>query len=138
MDKLKYLLDTNICIHFLKNDIKVVEKIKEIGLENCYISEMSILEFAYGVANSDPIKKSENRIKFEKFIDNLDNRILAIRPVFEEFSTQKVRLRKLGTPISDFDLLIGCTALVNDFTLASRNIKEMGRIEGLKLENWID
>jgi predicted nucleic acid-binding protein len=73
MDKLKYLLDTNICIHFLKNDIKVVKKIKE-----------------------------------------------------------------LGTPISDFDLLIGCTALVNDFTLASRNIKEMGRIEGLKLENWID
>jgi tRNA(fMet)-specific endonuclease VapC len=44
MGRLKYLLDTNICIHFLKNDIKVVEKIKDVGLENCYISEMTIKE----------------------------------------------------------------------------------------------
>ena len=138
MDRLKYLLDTNVCIHFLKNDTKVVEKIKEIGLENCYISEITILEFSYGVANSDSSKKDENKIKFKKFADNLDDRIMFIRPVFEEFSTQKVRLRKLGTLISDFDLLIGCTALIHNFTLASRNVKEMNRIEGLKLENWID
>jgi tRNA(fMet)-specific endonuclease VapC len=138
MDELKYLLDTNICIHFLKNDIKVVEKIKEVGLENCYLSEMTILEFSYGVANGDPIKKAENKKKFKKFEESFDDRILLVRTAFEDFSNQKVRLRKLGTPISDFDLLIGCTALAHDFTLASRNIKEMNRIERLKLENWID
>jgi predicted nucleic acid-binding protein len=38
----------------------------------------------------------------------------------------------------DTNVWIGCTALVNDFTLASRNVKEMNRIDGLKLENWID
>ena len=138
MGRLNYLLDTNVCIHFLKNDIKVVEKIKEVSLENCYISELTILEFAYGVANGNSSKKVENKAKFKEFVDNLNGRIINIRPSFEEFSTQKVRLRKLGTPISDFDLLIGCTALVNNFTLASRNVKEMNRIEGLKLENWVD
>jgi tRNA(fMet)-specific endonuclease VapC len=138
MGRLKYLLDTNICIHFLKNDIKVVEKIKEVGLENCYLSEMTILEFSYGVANSDPTKKNENKDRFKKFEENFIDRILLIRPTFETFSLQKVRLRKLGTPIGDFDLLIGCTALANNFTLVSRNVKEMNRIEGIKLENWID
>ena len=138
MGRLKYLLDTNICIHFIKNESKVVHKVKEVGLENCYLSEMTLLELIYGIANSQSVRKAENSVKLREFEDMFIDRILSIRPCFEEYSSQKTRLRKLGTLIGDFDLLIGCTALINDFTLASRNVKEMNRIEGLKLENWID
>ena len=138
MGRLKYLLDTNICIHFIKNESKVVHKVKEVGLENCYLSEMTLLELIYGIANSQSVRKAENNAKLREFEDMFIDRILSIRPSFEEYSSQKTRLRKLGTLIGDFDLLIGCTAVVNDFTLASRNVKEMNRIEGIKLENWID
>jgi tRNA(fMet)-specific endonuclease VapC len=138
MGRLNYLLDTNICIHFIKNEIKVVQKVKEVSLENCFISEMTLLELIYGISNSQSVRKVENSAKLQEFEDKFKGRTLLIRPSFEEFSSQKTRLRKLGTPIGDFDLLIGCTALINDFTLASRNVKEMNRIEGLKLENWID
>jgi tRNA(fMet)-specific endonuclease VapC len=138
MGRLNYLLDTNICIHFIKNEIKVVQKVKEVSLENCFISEMTLLELIYGISNSQSVRKVENSAKLQEFEDKFKGRILLIRPSFEEFPSQKTRLRKLGTPIGDFDLLIGCTALINDFTLASRNVKEMNRIEGLKLENWID
>ena len=138
MGRLKYLLDTNVCIHFIKNEMKVVHKVEEVGLENCYLSEMTILELIYGVSNSQSVRKAENSEKLKEFEDLFKDRILPIRPSFEEFSSQKTRLRKQGTLIGDFDLLIGCTSLVNDFTLASRNVKEMNRIEGLKLENWID
>ncbi len=134
MGRLKYLLDTNICIHFIKNEIKVVQKVEEIGLENCYFSEMTILELIYGISNSQSVKKAENSAKLKEFEDMFKDRILPIRPSFEDFSSQKTRLRKLGTLIGDFDLLIGCTALVNDFTLASRNVKEINRIEGIKLD----
>jgi tRNA(fMet)-specific endonuclease VapC len=138
MGRLNYLLDTNICIHFIKNEIKVVQKVKEVSLENCFISEMTLLELIYGISNSQSVRKVENSAKLQEFEDKFKGRILLIRPSFEEFSSQKTRLRKLGTPIGDFDLLIGCTALANDFTLVSRNVKEMNRIEGIKLENWID
>lgn len=138
MGKIKYLLDSNICIYFLKNDTKVIDKLHEVGFVNCYLSEVTILELLYGVANSNAARKDENRSNVRNFEDSFDNRILLIRPVFEVFSTHKTHLRKIGTPISDFDLLIGCTALVQDLTLVSRNVKEMKRIEGLKLENWID
>jgi tRNA(fMet)-specific endonuclease VapC len=138
MGRLRYLLDTNVCIHFIKNEIKVVQKVKEVNIENCYLSEMTLLELIYGIANSQSTRKSENRSKLTEFEDMFKDRILSIRPSFEEFSSQKTRLRKLGTLISDFDLLIGYAALVNNFTLASRNVKEMNRIGGLKLENWID
>jgi len=138
MGKIKYLLDSNICIHFLKNDIKVVDKLHEVGFINCYLSEITILELLYGVANSNSAKKDANKLKLKLLEESFDDRILPIRLTFESFSIQKTYLRKLGTPISDFDLLIGCTALVQDLTLVSRNVKEMQRIEGIKLENWID
>ena len=138
MGKLKYVLDTNHCIHFLNGQFELNLKIDKVGEENCFISEITILELLYGVANSDSTKKVQNKLKLFQFLEGFENRILPIRPVFEAFSEQKVQLRKKGTPISDFDLLIGCTALTQNMTMVSRNIKEMKRIEGLTYENWID
>lgn len=138
MDKIIYLLDTNICIHFLNGQFNLNEKNAQIGFEDCYISEITILELLYGVINSDSSKKEINLERLKEYEALIKERILPIHPVFEVFSTQKSRLRKLGTPISDFDLLIGSTALVKNLILVSRNTKEMSKIEGIKLENWID
>ena len=134
----KYLLDSNICIHFIKGEFNISSKISSVGLVNCYLSEMTVLELIYGIANSESTKKDDNKLKLSQFLEGFDNRILPIRPIFEVFAEQKVQLRKKGTPISDFDLLIGCTALTQNMNLVSRNIKEMKRIEGLSYENWID
>lgn len=41
---MKYLLDSNICIYFLRNKAEVVSKL----LENCYISEYTVAELLYG------------------------------------------------------------------------------------------
>jgi len=49
---------------------------------------------------------------------------------------QKASLRKAGTPVEDFDLLIGCTALCDNRILLTGNRKHMERIEGLELEDW--
>ena len=54
-----------------------------------------------------------------------------------EFCKQKARLRRLGTPIEDYDLFIGSTAVALGFTLVSENIKHLARIEGIELENWV-
>lgn len=43
----------------------------------------------------------------------------------------------LGTPISDFDLLIGCSALVHNLILVSENVSDLSRIEHIQLENWV-
>jgi len=39
--------------------------------------------------------------------------------------------------ISDFDLLIGCTAIVNELIMITENITEFERISEIKIENWI-
>lgn len=39
--------------------------------------------------------------------------------------------------ISDFDLLIGCTALGNNLIMVTENTKEFERIDKINLENWV-
>lgn len=48
----KFLLDTNICIYFIKGQFDVHRKIKAVGVENCLLSEVTIAELKYGVENS--------------------------------------------------------------------------------------
>ncbi len=41
---MNYLLDTNICIYFLKGRYGLVKKIERIGFENLFISEITVAE----------------------------------------------------------------------------------------------
>lgn len=40
----KYLLDTNICIYYLKGRFELDSKIAEVGMINCFISEITVAE----------------------------------------------------------------------------------------------
>lgn len=136
-NRIKYLLDTNICVHFLNAKHDIAAKISAVGFENCFISELTLLELLYGISCSSSLKKAENLQKFELFKRFFQDRTLVISACFEIFANQKAQLRKNGTLISDFDLLIGCTAIYHDCSLVSGNIKEMNRISDLQIENWL-
>lgn len=68
----KYLLDTNICIHFFKDEYQIKNKIQKVGLKNCYFSEITILELLYGVENSSETRKEQNRQVFKRFYTLID------------------------------------------------------------------
>ena len=42
-----------------------------------------------------------------------------------------------GRRIDDFDLLIGVTALQNNLTMVTANVKHLERIPDLIIENWM-
>ncbi len=136
---MKYLLDTNIVVHFLRGAYHLDEKVREAGLENCFVSEITLLELEYGIENSDPSWQDRQRQSVNNFTQAFEDRILLIRSakVFSIYAKNRVRLRKLGTPISDFDLLIGSTSIAHDLIMVSENVSELSRIENIKLENWV-
>ncbi len=130
-----YVLDTNVLVDVLRNKPKGVrERLKEIGIDKCVVSDITVYELYTGVAAStSPEKKKEVlETMFEK---------LAVIPASDAYwlaAQEKARLTKMGTPIEDKDLLIGCTALEYGLTLITGNVKQMGRIEGLNIEPWVD
>ena len=130
---MKYLLDTNICIHFFRGDFNLIDKIERVGLENCAISEITLAELVFGAENSNFSEKNIQLI--ETFSEQVA--ILPILGGIREYGKQKVQLRKKGIMISDFDLLIGTTALANDLIMVTENTKEFNRIENITLENWV-
>lgn len=41
---MKSVLDTNICIHLFRGQFNLIEKFKEIDLQDCAISEITLAE----------------------------------------------------------------------------------------------
>lgn len=131
---MKYLLDTNICIHFFRGKYNLIQKFENIGIENCAISEITLAELVFGAENSSNPDKNHN------LIDRFSSQISVI-PIFDSiynYGKEKARLRKSGNIISDFDLLIGCTSVEKDLIMVTENINEFNRISGIKIENWIN
>jgi predicted nucleic acid-binding protein len=48
----------------------------------------------------------------------------------------KADLRKNGTPVDDFDLLIGATALTLGYCVVTNNERHFSKIPGLDVVNW--
>ena len=130
---MKFLLDSNICIHFLRGKYNIIEKLNEVGIDNCAISEITLAELVFGAEKSDNPKKNHKLI--EKFIGQLS--ILPIFDAIQTYGKEKARLQSEGKMISDFDLLIGCTSIENDLIMVTENIKEFDRIKGIRIENWV-
>ncbi|MEK7432234.1 MAG: type II toxin-antitoxin system VapC family toxin [Cyanobacteriota bacterium] len=131
-----YLLDTNICIYYFKGLYDLDKKIKEIGISNCSISEITIAELKFGVENSSSTKKEENRKMVESFINSIN--ITPIVLSLDVYAREKSRLRKKGLVIDEFDLLIGSSAIANNLILVTKNIKHFENLDGIKIENWTE
>ena len=131
-NKSGFLLDTNICISLLKNKYGIREKIIEVGPENCYVSEITIAELYYGASKSN---NKAARIKDVEFIaNNFD--VLPIFSALELFGDLKNKLELSGERIDDFDILIGSTAIKNNLVMVTDNVKHLGRLPGITVENW--
>ncbi|UII32106.1 type II toxin-antitoxin system VapC family toxin [Fulvivirga ulvae] len=131
---MKYLLDTNICIYFLKGKYNLAEKFAKAGSGNLYISEITIAELKFGAEKSEFPRK--NRLTVQNFVDRFSK--IPIFSSLDIFAQEKARLRKAGELVDDFDLLIGATAISNKMTLVTNNEKHFIRLKKIKLENWTE
>lgn len=130
---MQYLLDTSICIFFLRGKLNLDQTIRQKGRENCFISEITLVELRYGAENSTNPTKSHKAV--DTFVSGLT--IIPIYGSIMRYAKEKVRLRRLGILINDeFDLLIGVTAIENELTLVTDNVKDFESLDGILIENW--
>jgi tRNA(fMet)-specific endonuclease VapC len=128
----KYLIDTNICIYYLKGLFDLKEKFAKANPENCFISEITLAELKFGVENSN--RKDKNSKVLNDFLSGIS--ILPLFHSIDLYAAEKARLRKSGTPVDDFDLFIGATAITHNLIMVTNNVKEFSKIKGIQIENW--
>ena len=127
-----YLLDTNIVAFYFRGNKNVINKIINIGFENCFISEITIAELKYGALKSENLERHTQLI--ENFVKDIN--VIGITDILNCYAFEKVRLEKLGNKLDNFDLLIGTTAIVNDLILVTNNTKHLQRMSIKHIEDW--
>lgn len=130
---MNYLLDTDTCIYWLNGRSSVREKFLAVGWSEVGICAITAAELYYGAYNSNRV--SENLANAETFIHNLPVIPLSDNAL-KKFGELKAELRRLGQPITEFDLLIASVALTENYILVTNNTRHYSRITGLQLENW--
>ena len=127
---MQYLVDTDWTIDYLNGVSTIVENLNGLLPVGVGISIISVAELYDGVFGANDLENAEREL--DAFLDYveivpLDDAICRI------FAAERRRLRVAGTTISDFDLLIGATALHHNLTLLTNNRRHFERVEGLNI-----
>ncbi len=128
------LLDTNVCIEFLRNRLSYTYQALRASDPRIFgIPAVVAGELYVGVEKSKAPERGRRAIDsflapFE--IVPFDGRCA------RTYAHIRAHLEREGTRIGGNDLLIAATALVNGATLVTRNEREFMRVPGLSVEVW--
>ena len=130
----RYLIDTNICIAWLKGDPMIKEKFLAHSPQQITTSTINLAELFFGVYNSEKIDHNlSNLIDFVTEIEVINLGIESLK----RYGQLKSHLREKGKMIDEFDLLISGVCLAHNLILVTNNEKHFRRIKELKIENWL-
>ena len=125
-----YLLDTSWIINVLAGESASAAYQRNLNLARVavsYVSVGEIYEVAFAYVNPEA-----HLVSFRQFLAPF--KLLTLTdPIMEQFAEVRAFLRRRGEIISDFDILIGATALVHDLTLLTYNTRHFKRIPHLTL-----
>lgn len=130
-----YLLDTNVCIYFMKNTSPILtERLLSCDPANLLISSITVFELEYGAEKSNWGEKT--RHKLAMFLSPFN-----ILPFNSDDAVTAGRIRgyleRRGTPIGPYDIQIAAQGVSRGITVITHNIDEFSRVPGLRLEDWI-
>lgn len=132
------LLDTNILIYLMKHKPPaIVERIAAVAgngiVAMSFVTYAELLKGAEGSNRTDTVLVALRDLTREIPVEyTVDEKLCRL------YGDHANRLKRAGTPIGGNDLWIACHALSIDATLVTNNTREFSRIDGLRLENWVE
>ena len=131
---MKYLLDTNVCIHALaQSNARLATRFLAIPTADKIIGAVVLAELFYGAYKSQ--RRAASLLAIETFLagyPDLD---------FDSTAAQiqgeiRAELERQGKPIGAYDLQIAAIAIANQLTLVTHNTREFSRVPNLLIEDW--
>lgn len=131
---MKLLLDTDVCIYLIKaRSETILARLADYEVGDIGLSSITVAELCFGVANSEHADR--NRDALQQFllpftISPFDHKAVIT------YGRVRAELQRAGQPIGPLDTLIGAHALALGVALATGNVREFSRIEGLQVQSW--
>jgi tRNA(fMet)-specific endonuclease VapC len=131
----KYMLDTDICIFITrKSEPSLLQKIESVPLQLQCISVVTLAELLYGVQISSMKKKNRAVVDlFARHVEVID----WTQEAANHYAEIRADLKKTGQQLGANDLMIAAHARSMGSVIVTNNVKDFGRVKGLKLENWL-
>jgi len=131
---MKYLLDADTCIHALKQQPRVIERMRGVAREDVAVSVIVEAELRLGAA------KSRDPAKSRKAVEHLLGPLNVVEFTSDDaivYADVRAALERAGMLIGPLDMLIAAQALQRGLTVVTGNDQEFRRVEGLAVENWV-
>jgi tRNA(fMet)-specific endonuclease VapC len=129
--RLAYLVDTDWAVWWMRGRSEVVARLTAMERDGLAISIITLAELYEGIESTrDP---EAARPVLNDFL-----KLVAVIPFSEKvaarFGTEAAKLRHLGQPLPDFDLVIAVTALQHGLTLLTED-RHFERIPSLVIQS---
>lgn len=133
---IRFLLDTNIVIALFdpQRRDKVISRISRCTPGDVATSIVVAYALYFGAFNSARPKK--NLRHFDEFLTE----IVPLPLTLDDARTAgeiRAELKRHGTPIGPYDVLIAGQALAQNLVLVSNNSREFSRVKNLQLVDWL-
>ena len=130
---MSFLLDTDTCSAYLKNDPHVVPKVMLHygGLHVSTITVGELLTWAFR-AKAPPARLQGVRgLLGSAIIHDVD------MTVAEKFGEIRAALLDRGKTVGEMDLLNASVALIHNLTMVTHNTADYSAVPGLTLDDWL-
>lgn len=128
-----YALDTNTLLDYFRGKGKVAASLLAVPPSEVALPAIVAYEVWIGVLGSQNARRRQ--AQYEQFLATVQ-----VLPFDAGVSRRAAEIRhaleRRGEGIGPLDTLIAATALANNATLVTRNVREFGRVQGLKLADW--
>ena len=131
---MRYMLDTNICIHLIQNQPpQVLARFQAAKLGEVVMSAVTYAELRHGVER-DPATKSVAERALQKV-----QRFIPVMPLDEDAAVRYGELTALAKAKQRnvLDRMIAAHALSLGLILVTNNLADFKGFAGLSLENWL-
>jgi len=131
---LRYMLDTNLCIHVMRNpDSLVKEKFRRRGGEMA-ISTITWHELVHGAERS---QRPEYQLQLAEDLASRLDVLDFDRSAADHSGHIHAALARSGQVIGAYDMLIAGHARSLGLMVVTNNLREFRRVDGLLCENWV-
>ncbi len=131
---MRYLLDTNTCIVYLKGrNLTLKQRLEAVPISEIAVCSIVKAELCFGAMKSaNPERNFALQQAFLAQFVSLPFDDLSATT----FGVIRSQLETQGIPIGAYDLQIAAIALAHNITLVTHNIREFERVNGLQIEDW--